>query len=45
MAPKQSLIGLKASQFRHPLDQDATRSLQQVPGLDIAIRAMLGPVV
>ncbi|MDB9494192.1 M48 family metallopeptidase [Spirulina major CS-329] len=45
MAPKQSLIGLKASQFRHPLDQDATQSLQQVPGLDIAIRTMLGPVV
>lgn len=44
MAPKQSLIGLKATQFRHPLDQDATRALQQVPGLDIVIRTLLGPV-
>lgn len=39
------LIGLKAHQFRHPLDQEATRALQQVPGLDLVIRTLLGPVV
>ncbi|MEM8639596.1 MAG: M48 family metallopeptidase [Cyanobacteria bacterium P01_G01_bin.54] len=41
---KIPLIGLKASQFRHPLDQEATQALQQLPGLDLAIRNLLGPV-
>jgi Zn-dependent protease with chaperone function len=42
--PKQRLTGLKASQFRHPLDLEATRSLQQLPGLDLIIRTALGGV-
>jgi Zn-dependent protease with chaperone function len=44
LQPKQRLTGLKASQFRHPLDLEATRSLQQLPGLDIIIRTALGGV-
>jgi len=43
-AEKTLLLGLRADQFRHPLDQAATRSLQQVPGLDVAIRSLVGPV-
>lgn len=43
-SPKISLIGLKASQFRHPLDQEATQTLQQLPGIDLAVRNLLGPV-
>ncbi|MGL5033979.1 MAG: M48 family metallopeptidase, partial [Microcystaceae cyanobacterium] len=38
------LIGLKADDFRHPLDRQATRSLKQLPGLDLAIRGILGSV-
>lgn len=41
---KIPLIGLKASQFRHPLDQEATQALQQIPGVDLAVRNLLGPV-
>ncbi len=41
---KTLLLGLRADQFRHPLDLAATRSLQQLPGLDMAIRSLLGPV-
>ncbi|MBE9170472.1 M48 family metallopeptidase [Pleurocapsales cyanobacterium LEGE 06147] len=41
---KKQLIGLKADDFRHPLDLQATTSLKQFPGLDIAIRSLLGPV-
>jgi Zn-dependent protease with chaperone function len=41
---KVFLKGLKSEHFRHPLDQQATRSLKQIPALDIAIRALLGPV-
>ena len=39
---KQPLIGLKASQFRHPLDLEATQALQQLPGLDLMVRTLLG---
>ena len=39
---KQPLIGLKASQFRHPLDLEATQALQQLPGLDLIVRTLLG---
>lgn len=42
--PKSALIGLKADQFRHPLDLEATNALKQLPGLDLAIRTLLGPV-
>jgi Zn-dependent protease with chaperone function len=44
LQPKQRLTGLKASQFRHPLDLEATQSLQQLPGLDLLVRTMLGGV-
>ena len=39
---KTHLIGLKADQFRHPLDLEATASLKQLPGLDWAVRTVLG---
>ncbi|NJL90392.1 MAG: M48 family metallopeptidase [Coleofasciculaceae cyanobacterium SM2_1_6] len=42
--PKISLIGLKADQFRHPLDLAATRSLKQLPGMDLLVRNFLGPI-
>lgn len=41
---KQALIGLKADRFRHPLDLQATNTLKQLPGVDIAIRSVLGSV-
>lgn len=41
---KQNLIGLKANEFRHPLDLEATQSLKQFPGWDIAVRTLLGGV-
>lgn len=41
---KTQLIGLKANEFRHPLDYQATQSLKQLPGLDLAVRSLLGPI-
>lgn len=41
---KIPLIGLKANEFRHPLDLQATESLKQLPGLDIGVRSLIGPV-
>jgi Zn-dependent protease with chaperone function len=41
---KQSLIGLKADGFRHPLDLEATNTLKQLPGFDIVIRNAIGSV-
>ncbi len=41
---KKALIGLKADLFRHPLDLQATNTLKQIPGIDIAIRSVLGSV-
>jgi Zn-dependent protease with chaperone function len=41
---KSLLLGLKADQFRHPLDLEATNSLKQLPGLDMVIRNLLGPL-
>ncbi|WP_071828043.1 M48 family metallopeptidase [Geminocystis sp. NIES-3709] len=38
------LIGLKADHFRHPLDYEATTRLKQIPGLDLAMRGLLGSV-
>ncbi len=38
------LIGLKADEFRHPLDREATNTLKQLPGLDLAVRSLLGSV-
>jgi Zn-dependent protease with chaperone function len=39
-----TLLGLTADQFRHPLDRQATNNLKQIPGLDFAIRNLLGGV-
>ena len=41
---KVKLIGLKADDFRHPYDLQATTELKQIPGLDIAVRNLLGSV-
>jgi Zn-dependent protease with chaperone function len=41
---KSSLIGLKADSFRHPLDLEATKALKQIPGLDMIVRNLLGPM-
>jgi Zn-dependent protease with chaperone function len=41
---KTQLIGLKADDFRHPLDLEATTALKQIPGLDLLIRSLLGSV-
>ncbi|HEY9667183.1 MAG TPA: M48 family metallopeptidase [Coleofasciculaceae cyanobacterium] len=41
---KIHLVGLKADQFRHPLDLNATNALKQVPGLDLMVRNLLGPL-
>ncbi|MGB3786788.1 MAG: M48 family metallopeptidase [Phormidesmis sp.] len=42
--PKSHLLGLNADHFRHPLDQQATEALKQIPGIDVAIRSLLGPM-
>lgn len=39
---KKLLIGLTADDFRHPLDLQATNALKQLPGLDLAVRGLLG---
>ncbi|HAA31417.1 MAG TPA: peptidase M48 [Cyanobacteria bacterium UBA8553] len=39
---KTLLVGLKADQFRHPLDLEATNALKQIPGLDLMVRNLLG---
>ncbi|MEA5598366.1 M48 family metallopeptidase [Rivularia sp. UHCC 0363] len=41
---KSQLIGLKADYFRHPLDKEATEALKQIPGIDMMVRNLLGPV-
>lgn len=41
---KSPLIGLKADNFRHPLDKEATKALKQIPGLDMMVRNLLGPL-
>lgn len=41
---KNQLIGLKADSFRHPLDLEATKTLKQIPGLDMLVRNLLGPL-
>lgn len=44
MSSKHVLVGLKADRFRHPLDLEATAALKQLPGLDLIIRNLLGPM-
>ncbi|MGK7946844.1 MAG: M48 family metallopeptidase [Microcystaceae cyanobacterium] len=41
---KTYLLGLKADDFRHPLDLEATQNLKQIPGLDLIIRNVLGSI-
>jgi len=41
---KSLLVGLRSDEFRHPLDLQATQALKQLPGLDILVRAALGPM-
>lgn len=41
---KTPLVGLKSDDFRHPLDQQATQTLKQLPGLDLLVRTTLGPI-
>lgn len=41
---KTPLVGLKANHFRHSLDLQATQSLQQIPGLDLMVRNLIGPL-
>jgi len=41
---KTQLIGIKADSFRHPLDLEATLALKQIPGLDMLVRNLLGPL-
>lgn len=38
------LVGLKANNFRHPLDLEATNTLKQLPGIDLLVRQLLGPL-
>lgn len=38
------LIGLKADHFRHPLDLEATNAIKQMPGIDLLVRQLLGPL-
>ena len=45
MPGKTLLVGLRADQFRHPLDLEATRALKQLPGLDVVVRMALAPLV
>jgi len=35
---------LSADQFRHPLDQQNTRLLKLLPGVELVVKALLGPV-
>ncbi len=41
---KTVLFGLKSDHFRHPLDLEATQALKQLPGLDLLVRNLLGPL-
>ncbi|AFZ02146.1 M48 family metallopeptidase [Calothrix sp. PCC 6303] len=45
MSPlKTQLVGLKADSFRHHLDLEATKTLKQIPGVDMMVRNLLGPI-
>ncbi|NES18806.1 MAG: M48 family metallopeptidase [Symploca sp. SIO3E6] len=41
---KTPLVGLKADHFRHPLDLASTNALKQMPGIDLIVRNLLGPI-
>ncbi|MEB3355528.1 MAG: M48 family metallopeptidase [Synechococcales bacterium] len=42
--PKVLLRGLKSEHFRHALDLQATQTLQQIPGVDLLLRTVIGPL-
>lgn len=42
MSIRRVLYGLRADHFRHPIDLEATRSLQQLPGLGFLIQNLIG---
>lgn len=44
LSSKIPLTGLKADSFRHPLDLEATTALKQIPGIDVMVRNLLGPL-
>lgn len=44
MSYKIRLRGLQADHFRHPLDREATRALQQLPGLEVLVRMVVAPL-
>lgn len=44
MTTKVPLLGLRANQFRHPLDLAATQALDRWPGLDLLVRNLVGPI-
>lgn len=41
---KTVLLGLRADDFRHPIDKEATNTLKQLPGMDLAVRGLLGSI-
>jgi Zn-dependent protease with chaperone function len=41
---RRKLAGLKAGNFQHPFDQDATKFLQRLPGLENTVRAFI-PII
>ena len=41
---KKILRGIRADDFRHPLDCQATNNLKQIPGLDLTVRSLLGSI-
>ncbi|MDG2990528.1 M48 family metallopeptidase [Candidatus Synechococcus calcipolaris G9] len=41
---QRTYLGLTADQFRHPRDRQATAALKQLPGLDVLLRGLLGPM-
>lgn len=41
---KTLLLGLTSDHFRHPLDLQATQALKQLPGMDLVVRNLLGPI-
>jgi Zn-dependent protease with chaperone function len=41
---KVFLTGLTADAFRHPLDLEATTTFKRLPGMDLVVRSLVGPV-
>ncbi|MEM9536655.1 MAG: M48 family metallopeptidase, partial [Cyanobacteria bacterium P01_E01_bin.45] len=45
LSARSILYGLQAHHFRHPIDEQATRSLQVFPGLNLLIQNLVAPSV